>query len=122
MVRNASSSFTLFEKTLNFLGVSKYFHEENTVIAGSVGCQKPDIRIFQTVIDKCQMNEIQQKSPDKILMVGNEMDSDILGARMMGWKSILMLTTEETSGGLADWEFHSLFQIKDQIFSAKGLG
>jgi len=116
LLRNTKGAFVDFEKTLIRFGVSKYFNADNVVIAGDVGVQKPNKLIFQSLLNKCNMNELHQRSPEKILMVGNETIADILGAKQMGWKAVLMLTTEPHSGGLADWECKNLHELQNLLF------
>jgi len=115
LVRNTRSTFQEFQKTLIHFGVEKFFGDNNTVLAGEVGIRKPDRAIFEAVLNKSNKHELQQASPEKILMIGNETEADVKGAKEMGWKSVLLLTTEKGSGGLADWEFSSLQEVEDLL-------
>jgi len=117
LVRNSTKAPTEFQKSLISSGASKYFDiERNVVLSGEVGAVKPDKRIFEALIRKCNRCDLQRESPERILLVGNETAADIMGANQMGWKSVLLRTTEKTSDRLADWEIDSLEQLLSIIF------
>jgi len=119
LLRNTKASYVEFEKTLRMYGADVYFSKENTVLASDVGRKKPDPLIFQAVIDKCNLHELQKNSPKKILMVGNETEADVMGANGCGWSSALLLTTEKSSDGKADWEFSTLNDLNNFLFPTR---
>jgi putative hydrolase of the HAD superfamily len=53
-----------------------------TIISGELGIEKPDRRIFQAALDELGVK------PGEALMVGNRLDSDIVGANRVGIKSV----------------------------------
>jgi FMN phosphatase YigB (HAD superfamily) len=71
---------------------------------------KPDRQIFEAALRKCELEHLQQ-NPQRIVYIGNETELDVKGGKSMGWKTVLMRTTELSSNGLADWEFDTLDQI-----------
>ena len=59
--------------------LDSYF--DATIISGELGIEKPDSRIFQVALDELRVK------PGKALMVGNRLDTDIVGANRVGIKS-----------------------------------
>jgi len=117
LIRNSSLMREQFEQTLIRTGVQKYFSiEHNVILGGEVGFAKPDRRIFETALRKMGMEDIHNLRPERILFVGNETAADILGAKRMGWKAVLIRTTEQSSNGLADYEIDSLPELHKIIF------
>jgi FMN phosphatase YigB (HAD superfamily) len=53
-----------------------------------------------------------------ICEVGNEVQADVRGGKNMGWTSVLIRSTESTSGGLADYEVDSFAEL-EQLFFAR---
>ena len=72
------------------------------------GVGKPHKEIFEACIKKCNMGHVK---PERILFVGNETDVDVVGGKNVGWKTVLVRTTEKTSNGLADYEVDCLEEI-----------
>lgn len=116
LLRNTRASYEEFEKTLQLYGANVYFNKNNTILASEIGRKKPDPLMFQAVIDKCKLHELQNNSPKRILMVGNETKADVVGANNCGWSSALLLSTEKSSGGLADFEFSTLSDLNNFLF------
>lgn len=52
------------------------------IISEEIGIEKPDGRIFTTALDKLGVE------PENAVMVGNRIDTDIVGANRLGMKSI----------------------------------
>jgi len=98
-----------------------------------IGFGKPDKRVFEALLAKCDMTELHSTSPESILFIGNETDADIVGGRRMGWKTALFRTTgaidfnsivhtvEQTSNGLAHWEIDTLEELHDIIWPQNGM-
>ena len=82
-------------------------------MSGEVHYRKPDPRIF---LHCAQVSGFENASPQRILMVGNETEADISGAKGVGWKTVLYKTTEDSSHGLADHEIDSLQELLPIIF------
>lgn len=66
---------------LSLLAIKDYFNP--VLISEEVGIRKPDTRIFLLAADKWQI------APDKILVVGDRGDWDVIGAHRAGMKSAL---------------------------------
>ncbi len=70
------------EDTYQKLGIQPYLNF--TVTSFEVGCDKPDPKIFRIAIDKSKVK------PEEILYVGDQYDQDVLGARNVNIKAILI--------------------------------
>lgn len=74
LLSNAQRIFTEYE--MHMLGISHYF--DDILISSECGVKKPDIRFFEKLIQKHQMDV------SKAIMIGNDAQSDILGAKNAG--------------------------------------
>mmetsp|Transcript_10705 Transcript_10705/g.14670 ORF Transcript_10705/g.14670 Transcript_10705/m.14670 type:complete len:273 (+) Transcript_10705:178-996(+) len=120
LVRNTTMPPKQFQETLNETGAHTYFHvNKNVILSGEIGFGKPDRRIFEAVVEKCQVLDVHTGTPQRILMVGNETEVDIIGGKNMGWETALIKTTESTSFGLADHEVSSLSELIPIIFQTQ---
>lgn len=59
-------------------------HIEFAITSGDVGAEKPDPRIFHAALDRGKV------SPEKSVMVGDSINSDLRAAESAGMKAILM--------------------------------
>ena len=82
LLSNAQRVFTAFE--LEELGLSPYF--DGIYISSDYGCRKPDIRFFRALIEE------QQLDIENCLMIGNDLATDIAGARNAGLATLYMHT------------------------------
>ena len=86
-------------------GLEEYFDE--IILSGSVGLAKPDPRIFKIVLDKMNVN------PEQVLVVGDNLETDIIPARTLGMKGILIDTKKRyTEYQNEDWYIQSLNEFK----------
>lgn len=77
----ASNSFGHLQRSrLQQAGVAQYF--EDTYISMDIGYDKPDIRFYQEALRRCGLE------PQEVLMVGDSMTTDILGAQKAGIPSV----------------------------------
>ena len=73
----ASNSFGHLQRSrLQHAGLLPYL--EDTYISMDIGYDKPDIRFFQETLRRCGLQ------PNEVLMVGDSMTTDILGAKAVG--------------------------------------
>ena len=73
----ASNSFGHLQRSrLEHAGILHYF--EDTYISMDIGYDKPDIRFYQEALSRCGLQ------PHEVLMVGDSMTTDILGAQAAG--------------------------------------
>ena len=73
----ASNSFGHLQRSrLQHAGVLHYF--EDTFISMDIGYDKPDIRFYEHALTRCGL------APSEVLMVGDSMTTDILGAQAAG--------------------------------------
>lgn len=77
LLSNAQRIFTEYE--LHTLGIASYF--DDIFISSSCGVKKPDERFFRMLLDKHHIDV------SKAIMIGNDMNSDICGAKQVGLSS-----------------------------------
>lgn len=77
LLSNAQRIFTEYE--LHTLGIASYF--DDIFISSSCGVKKPDERFFCMLLDKHHIDV------SKAIMIGNDMNSDICGAKQVGLSS-----------------------------------
>ena len=64
------------------LGVEKWIPRENIIVSGDLGINKPDVRIFDVMKEKLQLNV------DSLYYIGDSLENDIVGASNAGWNPI----------------------------------
>lgn len=82
LLSNAQRVFTAYE--LNHLGLVPYF--DGIYISSDFGCRKPDLRFFTALLEE------QKLDPKNCLMIGNDLDTDIAGAKNAGLATLYMHT------------------------------
>lgn len=82
LLSNAQRVFTAYE--LKHLGLSEEFN--GMYLSSDYGCRKPDVRFFRALLEE------QQLDPGKCLMIGNDRDTDIAGAKAAGLDTLYMHT------------------------------
>ena len=82
LLSNAQRVFTAFE--LNALGLAPYF--DGIYLSSDYGCRKPDIRFFSALLEDRKLN------PKTCLMIGNDLDTDIAGAKNAGLDTLYLHT------------------------------
>lgn len=87
-------------------GIQDYF--EAIVISGDIDIGKPNIRIFEKVLEKLDVKA------DKALMIGNSLNSDIRGAQNAGMRTIWLnrYGLQPDNSIIPDREIHSLTELK----------
>ena len=116
LIRNSELDESDFQKRLSLTGTAKYFDvKTNVVLSGELGFEKPDPKIFVHCLRKCKLQHQLEKSPHRVLYIGNETDVDIVGANAVGWKSCLIRNTEKTSNGRATFEVDNFEEIWNLI-------
>lgn len=77
----ASNSFGHLQRSrLEQAGILSYF--EDTYISMDIGYDKPDIRFFQEALRRCGLEA------GEVLMIGDSMTTDILGAQAAGMEAL----------------------------------
>ncbi|MFH1737383.1 MAG: HAD family hydrolase [bacterium] len=81
------------------------------IVAGDVGIAKPDIRIFNHVLQQVGVE------PGKVVMVGDNLERDILGARQVGIRGIWLNRAGEEiqSDVVPDDEISSLRELPNRL-------
>ena len=82
LLSNAQRIFTAFE--LNHLGLAPYF--DGIYLSSDFACRKPDIRFFSALVEEQKLNR------ETCLMIGNDLDTDIAGAKNAGLDTLYMHT------------------------------
>lgn len=67
---------------VNALGVKQWIPEDHIFISGDLGVAKPDVEIFDTALQKLQVQK------DEVCYVGDSFENDMAGAKHAGWKAI----------------------------------
>ena len=82
LLSNAQEVFTRYE--LQHLGLLDAF--DGIYLSSCFGCRKPDIRFFRALLEE------QKLDPTKCLMIGNDRETDIAGAKAAGLATFYMHT------------------------------
>ena len=82
LLSNAQRAFTAYE--LRLLGLGPQF--DKVYLSSDYQCRKPDVRFFRALLEE------QQLDPAKCLMIGNDRDTDIAGAKNAGLSTLYMHT------------------------------
>ena len=82
LLSNAQRVFTAYE--LRHLGLEPYF--DGIYLSSDYACRKPDARFF------CALLSEQKLDVKKCLMIGNDLDTDIAGAKNAGLDTLYMHT------------------------------
>jgi len=69
--------------------LKKYFDE--VIFSGQIGLAKPNPRIFRLVLDHFDVNG------EECVMVGDNLEVDIIPAKLLGFKTILVDTRKKYS-------------------------
>jgi putative hydrolase of the HAD superfamily len=77
-------SHLLIEETVKHWGLRDYF--DPFVTSVSAGYRKPSPRIFQTVLNNWKV------PPERVVMIGDSPSKDIVGAKLLGMKTIWLKT------------------------------
>jgi len=101
-----TSAETHVRDALTALGIERFF--TGIVTSVDVGARKPDSAIFQAALDKVAA------STSEVIMVGNDPDRDIVGAKQMGIRTVLFRQTKYYRAGaeeLSDFCIDSLMDL-----------
>ncbi len=82
LLSNAQAAFTSCE--LRMLGLGAQF--DGVLLSSDYGCRKPDLRFFRALMEQYGLD------PATCLMVGNDRNTDIAGARDAGMATLYMHT------------------------------
>ena len=82
LLSNAQRSFTAYE--LRHLKLGTLF--DGVYLSSDYQCRKPDLRFFNALLTE------QQLDPKKCLMIGNDRETDIAGAKAAGLSTLYMHT------------------------------
>lgn len=92
ILSNAQASFTKNE--LNKFGLPKFF--KGIVLSSNYGIAKPSTQFFDVVVDKYHLDK------SKSIYIGNDLNSDILGANNVNMHCIWLNTGHLQNNGVAN--------------------
>jgi len=114
LIRNSKIPVHQMRKKLAKVDVDSFFTV--VVMAGDAGYQKPNREVFELAVKEANIERLHQENPERILFIGNETDLDIVGANGVGWTSVLVCHTEDSSNGLAKFDISNLAELEKIIF------
>jgi FMN phosphatase YigB (HAD superfamily) len=82
-----------------FAGVGLLHFFKTRIYSGDEGVEKPDPEFFRIA------ERISGQAGQRILYVGDNIEKDIKGAKNINWSTALRRSSQQTSNGLADFEF-----------------
>ena len=82
LLSNAQHVFTAYE--LQHLGLGTQM--DGIYLSSDYGCRKPDVRFYNALLREQKLN------PEKCLMIGNDRETDIAGAKAAGMATLFMHT------------------------------
>ncbi|MBE6726087.1 MAG: HAD family hydrolase [Ruminococcaceae bacterium] len=85
IVMVADGTVQSFHNTMTENGLDDIFSAR--IISGAVGAEKPDGRMFRAAMDALGLTDLDK---NRIVMVGNNVKRDILGANRAGLHSVLL--------------------------------
>lgn len=106
LLSNAQRIFTEYE--LYYLGIHDIF--DGILISSDQGCKKPDERFFRILLERYGLETAES------LMIGNDMETDIAGAKKVGMDSFYIhsaisphdLAVTDTEHKYADYVMHRM--------------
>ena len=103
----ASNGMTSVQiKRLEIANINNYF--EKNYISEDIGYNKPDIEFFNYIF-----NDLNDYDKDKYIIIGDRIDSDILGAINSGIKSIYLNRVNNSYDNVPNYVINSLLEIKN---------
>lgn len=82
LLSNAQRVFTAYE--LNHLGLQNQF--DGVYLSSDFSCRKPDLRFFRALLQERNLD------PQRCLMIGNDRETDIAGAKNAGLQTLYLHT------------------------------
>ena len=83
LLSNAQQIFTAYE--LVHLGLGKQL--DGIYLSSDYGCRKPDVRFYRALLKE------QNLDPENCLMIGNDRETEIAGAKAVGLATLYMHTS-----------------------------
>ena len=93
-----------YKKPFFELGLAEYF--KGTLFSCDFGDRKPNPPIFKEV------EKLSQKSGEQILIIGDSLNSDIEGAKVMHWNYLQIIRNISTQ---KEWQINSLTEIEEKL-------
>lgn len=100
----ASNSFGHLQRSrLQYAGILHYF--EDTYISMDIGYDKPDIRFYEEALRRCGLQ------PSEVLMVGDSLTTDIIGAANAGLDTCFFARREPDERSCSTYVIKELNQL-----------
>lgn len=101
-------------RKMGITGLQTYFPEDTLIISEVVGKAKPDPSVFQFACD------VLQVSKENALMLGDNYEKDVLGARAFGMDALWVIPDPEMADearrmGVNDVVFTNLLEVRPAI-------
>lgn len=96
----------------NALQLGRWFSEENLLVTGDIGINKPESAVFQEAEKKMRLNR------KETWYIGDSYEHDVIGAKAAGWNAIWLDKDKKAgmvSGCLADYIVHTEEELKECI-------
>jgi putative hydrolase of the HAD superfamily len=90
---------------LNRTGIGHYF--ANDGISGVLGYRKPDVRLFVRVCEDLKVE------PAECIMVGDRIDNDVVPAKLLGMRTVLIRTGRHAAQQPRSWDEIPGFEVTD---------
>lgn len=102
---SGESDTPLMIKALQRIYADEYFYDFFT--SYDIGCEKPDVRFFRFIADKMKVN------PNECIMIGNNYQKDIEGAKNAGMFTIWFNEENKTqlNAAAADQTIHQMSEL-----------
>ena len=92
-------------RLLDEVGIGRFF--ENPGVSGVYGLRKPDVRLFARV---CEDLGVQ---PEQCIMVGDRIDNDIVPAKLLGMRTVLIRTARHREQQPRSWDEAPDAEVED---------
>jgi len=86
-------------------GIGHYFANEG--ISGVLGLRKPDVRLFVRVCEDLDV------VPTECIMVGDRIDNDVVPAKLLGMKTVLIRTGRHQEQMPRSWDERPDLEVED---------
>jgi putative hydrolase of the HAD superfamily len=100
----ANQPAAVIERLARF-GIGHYFDCQG--VSGIYGYRKPDVRLFVRVCEDLGVD------PSECLMVGDRIDNDIVPAKLLGMRTVLLRTGRHAGQQPRSWDEVPDFEVRD---------
>lgn len=91
------------------MGLLNWIPEEHIYVSGDDGISKPEKHIFERARKGFDLH------PEEMIMVGDSLPNDIMGAKHAGWKTVWLKRREWENSGLADHDADYMVRTEEEL-------